>query len=161
MAQSSIAYVSLPSISCPTIGIAHPCWVHGYRRHLPRNTLVEKLSVVYESSQLPAALFSCCIRCSNEALTLFQAARYLSMHMVTQELSPLERLDPGLVTHFSKQCSLTFCSREKMLVPGLLWGSRRREGSCLEELPRVGDVALGLDLADDRLLDRRGVHGFG
>jgi hypothetical protein len=41
-------------------------------------------------------------------LTVFHAAMYFSMHCVKQVVSPLESEEPGLGTHFSKQCSLTF-----------------------------------------------------
>jgi hypothetical protein len=41
--------------------------------------------------------------------TVFHAAIYFSMHCVKHVVSPLDNEEPGLGTHFSKQCSLTFC----------------------------------------------------
>ena len=34
---------------------------------------------------------------------------YFSIQAVKQVVSPLDNEEPGLGTHFSKQCSLTFC----------------------------------------------------
>lgn len=56
----------------------------------------------------PAPCWSCCILAMYCLLTVFQALMYFSMHWVKQVDSPLDREDPGLGTHFSKQCSLTF-----------------------------------------------------
>jgi hypothetical protein len=39
---------------------------------------------------------------------MFQAAIYFSMQLVMQVVSLLEREDPGLGTHFSKQFSWSF-----------------------------------------------------
>lgn len=39
---------------------------------------------------------------------MFQAARYLSMHAVTQVDSVPDKDEPGVVTHFSKQFAFTF-----------------------------------------------------
>ena len=44
------------------------------------------------------------------------------------------------------------------LILGAVWLGG---GTYLEQFPRVGDVALALDLTDDRLLERCGVHVFG
>jgi hypothetical protein len=34
---------------------------------------------------------------------------YFSIQAVKQVVSPLDKEEPGFGTHFSKQCSLTFC----------------------------------------------------
>lgn len=44
-------------------------------------------------------------------LTWFHADMYFSMHWVKQVLSPLDKEDPGLGTHFSKQWPLIFYGR--------------------------------------------------
>lgn len=41
-------------------------------------------------------------------LTVFHAAMYFCMQWVRHVVSPLESEAPGLLTHFSKQCSFTF-----------------------------------------------------
>ena len=41
---------------------------------------------------------------------------YFSIHWVKQVVSLLDNEEPGLGTHFSKQCSLTFCRRVSEIV---------------------------------------------
>lgn len=50
-------------------------------------------------------------------LTRFHAAMYFSMHAVTHDVSELDRDEPGVGTHFSKQLDLRFCDH---WVPGLV-----------------------------------------
>jgi hypothetical protein len=50
-------------------------------------------------------------------LTVFHVAMYFSMHEVKQVVSPLESDEPGLGTHFSKQCWLTFCKKGNQICP--------------------------------------------
>src|SRR6266487_2573942 len=76
------------------------------------------ISSIAQKIPLPAAPLpcSCCILVIYCLLTVFHAAMYFSIHWVKQVVSLLDNEEPGLGTHFSKQCSLTFCRRVSEIV---------------------------------------------
>lgn len=77
-------------------------------------------------------------------LTVFQAAIYFSIQFVKHAVSPLDNDDPGLGTHFSKQCSLTFYM-ELVIFQGY------KEEAYLNQLPCILHGGFLFDLVHKSL----------
>lgn len=103
--------------------------------------------------------------------TRFQAAMYFSMQPVTHADSELEREEPGVATHFSKQVDLRFCTpgwsahasscvggSVKIEAPRPGAATREARETYVHKLLGVGHGGLVPDLLDDGVLHGGGVH---